>query len=131
MTSNTSNEKFSAHADRDFARSELDLSGGWDSAAVSGLIRSKCTMNESPAFLFLGRNEAAALRHHLESAFGEGTVPFLKGTYYMGLEVIEIDVDTFARVGGRKMIRTLQDPMSRRPAWRDESTDSLWRLRIA
>lgn len=110
--------------------SELEIKEDWDSAAVRELIRSKSTMGETPSFLFLGRMEAALLRGHLEQAFGEGSVPTLRGTYYMGLEVIEIDVDSFVRIGGRKTVRTLQDPIARRPAWRDGTTESLWQLQL-
>ena len=28
------------------------------------------------------------------------------------------------------IFRTLQDPVSRRPAWRDHETDALWQFRI-
>lgn len=110
--------------------SELHLPGVWDVAAVAELIRSKCTLGESPTFLFLGRSEAALLRQHLEEAFGQGTAPRLKGTYYLGLEVIEIDVDTFVRVGGRKRTVAVPDTLARRPPGRDHETDSLWRLRL-
>jgi hypothetical protein len=110
--------------------SELRLAGEWDPAAVCELIRSKCTLGWTPAFLFLGRAEAALLRQHLAEVFGAEAVPVLKGTYYMGLEVIEIDVDSFVRLGGRKVVRILQDPIARRPPWRDRETDSLWQLRI-
>lgn len=110
--------------------SELELGGVWDSAALSDLIRSKSNLGETPAFLFVGRHEAELLRGHLSAAFGPDAVPSLKGTYYMGLEVIEIDVDTYLRTGGRKVVRTLQDPIARRPAWRDRDTDALWQLRL-
>jgi len=110
---------------------ELSFAGGWDSRAVSDLIRSKSSFNETPACLFLGRKEAALLRGHLAQAFGPEAVSTLKGTYYMGLEVVEIDCHAFVHVGGRKVVRTLQDPIARRPAWRDEETAGLWRLRLA
>lgn len=110
--------------------SELPMEGAWDSAAIRELIRSKCTLGETPAFLFLGKSEALLLRGHLEQAFGENSVPTLRGTYYMGLEVIEIDVASFVFVGGRKTARTLQDPIARRPAWRDRTTESLWQLQL-
>ncbi len=109
---------------------ELSIGETWDSAAVSALIRSKSTLGETPAFLFVGRHEARLLRDHLAAAFGPDSVTSLKDTYYMGLEVIEIDVDTYLRTAGRKVIRTLQDPIARRPAWRDRDSDTLWQLRL-
>ena len=109
---------------------ELELDGVWNTAAVSDLIRSKCENGETPAFLFLGRKEAALLREHLAKAFGAEAVATLHDTYYMGLEVVEIESESFVFAGGRKVVRTLQDPISRRPAWRDRETDALWQFRI-
>lgn len=48
----------------------------------------------------------------------------------MGLDAIEIDCESFVFAGGRKKVRTLQDPIARRPAWSDRDTDSLWQFRI-
>lgn len=110
--------------------SELSFEDSWDGEAVSELIRSKCDHGETPAFLFLGRKESLLLRNHLAESFGEEAVPTLYGTYYMGLDVITIDCESFIATGGRKVIRTLQDPMSRRPAWRDRETETLWQFRI-
>jgi hypothetical protein len=111
--------------------SQLTIRDHWNPAGISELIRSKCTTGQTPAYLVLGRREAELLREHLESAFGPGSVPTLKGTYYMGLEVIPIDAETFVRVDGKKAARTLQDPILRRPEWRNREIISLWRLRIA
>lgn len=109
---------------------ELELSDCWDPTAVAELIRSKSTFQETPCFLFLGKKEADLLRDHLGAIFGAENVPCLKDTYYMGLEVVEIACESFLLTGGRKTSRTLQDPMSRRPAWRDEASDALWQLRL-
>lgn len=113
------------------AEIDLHLDDVWDSAAVAELIRTNSSAGASPAYLFVGSHEAALLRAHLGAAFGEESVASLKLLYYMGLEVVEIDKDRLLRVAGRKVTRTLQDPISRRPAWRDRETDSLWSLRIA
>ncbi len=110
--------------------SELSFADTWDGEAVSDLIRSKCDHGETPAFLFLGRKEALLLKEHLAETWGEESVVTLHGTYYMGLEVVSIDCETFLTTGGRKAIRTLQDPMSRRPAWRDREVEALWQFRI-
>ena len=110
--------------------SELSFEDTWDGDSVSDLIRSKCDHGETPAFLFLGRKETSLLKEHLAEIFGEESVVTLHGTYYMGLEVVMIDCETFISTGGRKAIRTLQDPMSRRPAWRDRDVDTLWQFRI-
>lgn len=110
--------------------SELSFEDNWDGEAVSELIRSKCDHGETPAFLFLGRKEAELLREHLAEIFGEDSVVTLNGTYYKGLDVVTIDCESFLATGGRKAIRTLQDPMARRPAWRDRETEALWQFRI-
>lgn len=110
--------------------SELTFADSWDGEAVTELIRSKCDHGETPAFLFLGRKEAELLKEHLAEIFGEDAVLTLNGTYYKGLDVVTIDCETFLATGGRKAIRTLQDPMSRRPAWRDRETEGLWQFRI-
>jgi hypothetical protein len=109
---------------------ELHLRDTWDARAVSELIRSKCRFGETPAFLFVGKKEAALLREHLAEAFGADAVATLHQTYYMGLEVVEIASDSFLFTAGRKAIRTLQDPISRRPEWRDRETEAMWQLRI-
>ena len=116
----------------DIARvpTELSLAEIWDGQAVSELIRSKCCHGETPAFLFLGRKEANLLKDHLAEAFGEESVATLQSTYYMGLDVVTVDCLSFLRTGGRKTIRTLQDPMARRPACHDRDSEALWQLRI-
>ena len=110
--------------------SELSFEDVWDGEAVTELIRSKCDHGETPAFLFLGRKEAKLLKEHLAEIFGEDSVTTLNGTYYKGLDIVTIGCESFLATGGRKAIRTLQDPMSRRPAWRDRDTEALWQFRI-
>ena len=110
--------------------SELTMKDSWDSTAVSGLIRSKCCFGETPAFLFLGKMEADLLRDHLAIAFGAAAVVTLHDSYYMGLKVVELQCDRFVHVAGRKTSRLLQDPIARRPSWRDRETDALWGLRL-
>ena len=123
-------ENYTLYPDVITVPSELTLQGGWDGAAVSELIRSKCDHGQTPAFLFLGRNEAGLLKEHLTEAWGAESVVTLKRSYYMGLEVVTIDCESFLSAGGRKAIRTLQDPISRRPAWRDRDADTLWQFRM-
>lgn len=118
------------YADLISVPSELSFEEVWDGEAVSELIRSKSENGETPAFLFLGRKEANLLKEHLAEIFGEESVVTLNGTYYKGLDVVTIDCESFLATGGRKAIRTLKDPMSRRPAWRDRETDGLWQFRI-
>jgi hypothetical protein len=118
------------YADLASVPSELSLRDCWDGEAVSELIRSKSAHGETPAFLFLGRREALMLREHLAEIFGEESVVTLNGTYYKGLDVVTIDCESFLATGGRKTLRTLQDPISRRPAWRDDTFETLWRFRI-
>ncbi|WP_411826861.1 hypothetical protein [Luteolibacter sp. AS25] len=109
---------------------DLTMSDVWDVRAVSELIRSKSANGETPAFLFLGSKEAQLLKDHLAGVFGEESVTTLHDTYYMGLDVIVIDCDSFVFAGGRKTVRTLQDPISRRPQWRDRESEGLWQFRL-
>ena len=82
--------------------SEAVLATTWDSGVLAEILRRKSQSGESPAFLLLGRREASLLRSHLAAAFGEEAVVTLKGTYYMGLEVVEIDFPEFFHTGGLK-----------------------------
>jgi hypothetical protein len=116
--------------DSTMLKPELRMRDTWDARAVSELIRSKCRFGETPAFLFVGKKEAELLRAHLAEAFGSESVTTLHQTYYMGLEVVEIGSDSFLFTAGRKTVRTLQDPISRRPEWRDRETEAMWQLRI-
>jgi len=109
---------------------ELVFGDHWSPEAVSNLIRSKCAHGETPSFLFLGKKEAGFLRKHLAEVFGSDAVATLHHTYYMGLEVVEIEVESFFFTGGRKTVRTLQDPTARRPHWRDRESEALWQFRI-
>lgn len=109
---------------------ELTMGDKWDTRAVSELIRSKSANGETPSFLFLGAKESNLLRAHLAGAFGAEAVTTLHDTYYMGLVVVVIDCESFVHTGGRKTSRTLQDPISRRPEWRDRETEGLWQLRL-
>lgn len=117
-------------ADLTSVPSELSFEDRWNGGAVSNLIRSKCAHGETPAFLFIGRKEKRLLTEHLAGIFGSDAVATLNGTYYMGLCIVTIDCESFLSTGGRKAARTLQDPIARRPAWRDEETDTLWRFRL-
>ena len=110
--------------------SELQFGDRWDVEAVSALIRSKCDHGETPAFLYVGRKEAGLLRAHLAEVFGTDAVSTLRDTYYMGLEVVEIESESFVFTGGRKVVRTLQAPVFRRAAWLDHKTDALRQYRI-
>ena len=109
---------------------ELTMSDHWDAEAVSRLVRSKSDHGETPAFLFLGRKEARLLQQYLADVFGAESVTTLKDTYYMGLDVVVVDCESFIFAGGRKAIRTLQDPISRRPAWRERESEARWQLRM-
>ena len=111
-------------------KTELTMSDTWDSEAVYALICSKSANGVTPAFLFLGRKEAELLRVYLASAFGAESVTTLHDTYYMGLDTVAIDCESFVFAGGRKAVRILQDPIARRPAWRDRETEGLWQFRI-
>lgn len=109
---------------------ELNFENFWDASAIAELIRSKTAFGETPAFLFLGKKEAGLLRDHLAQVFGIESVTTLKDTYYMGLEVVEIECERFLFAGGRKAARMPHDANSRKSAWRNPGKESLWRFHI-
>ena len=82
--------------------SEAALSDTWESGVLAEIIRRKSAAGEAPTSLLLGRREAALLRSHWAAAFGEDSVVTLKGSYYMGLEVVEIDCPEFFHTCGHK-----------------------------
>lgn len=110
--------------------SELIMCNAWDSAGIAHLIRSKCSHGETPAFLFLGKCEAHLLCRHFEQAFGPEAVITLKGNYYMGLEIIEIDCPSFVFAGGRKLSNTLENRVTRQPCWRDAASAYIWQFSL-
>lgn len=118
------------YPDHESVPSALAFQQSWDSEAVYELIRSKCGHGETPAYLLLGQKEAGLLKSHLAKAFGEDAVTTLKGTHYMGLEVVEMQCESFVATNGRKLTRTLQDPVARRPAWRNRDSEGLWQFRM-
>lgn len=127
---NHAKERYTPTADMHSVPSELTLGDYWDAEAVTDLIRSKSDLGRGPTFLFLGRKETSLLREHLAEVFGDDAVSTLRGTYYKGLEVVTIDCESFLATAGYKTHRTLQDPIARRPAWRDKETLALWQFRI-
>lgn len=84
----------------------------WDTLAVARLIKENSSSETSPAFLYLGRNEATLLRDHLAKAFGGASVVTLNEMYYMGLKVVIVDADSYLQTGGSKIIRSSYLPSS-------------------
>ena len=91
----------------------------------------------SPPITIMPRNPVLAqsvltklLKEHLAKCFGDESVTPINGTYYKGLDVVTIDCESFRTTDERKSTRTLQDPISRRPSWRDRETSTLWQFRI-
>lgn len=125
----STNTRPTSHPDDRKVEPELSFEEIWESDRVAELIRSKSSREETPAFLFVGKKEAGLLRDHLAEVFGAESVVTLHDTYYMGLEVIELECETFLFTSGRKSMRVLQDPISRRPVWRDRDSDAGWQFR--
>jgi len=116
--------------DHTLVPTEVKMGEAWDSEAIARLIRSKSDHGETPAFLFLGRKETGLLRGHLAQAFGEDAVIILKDTYYQGLEVVAIETPSFVFAGGRKVRRTLQDPINHRLPWQNRELKARWSLSL-
>jgi hypothetical protein len=70
------------------------------------------------------------LREHLAEIFGEESAKTIHGRCYKGLVVVTIGCESFLYTAARKTIHTLQDPIARRPAWRDEILDAPWRSQL-
>jgi hypothetical protein len=97
---------------------------------LAGILRKRALAGEVPTFLLLGRKEASLLRTHLAAAFGEESVTTLEGTYYMGLEIVEIDFPEFLHTGGYKPSPRpsgLPGEGNSRPG---ADSGSIWRLRL-
>jgi hypothetical protein len=116
------------YPDTSMVPSELSLGDAWDGDAVAQLIRSKSDHGQIPSFLFLGRKEAGLLKDHLAEIFGEESVVTLQGTYYMGLDIITVDCETFLSTGGRKPNRN-EEITARRASWRDLDSEGQWQFR--
>jgi len=110
--------------------SEAVLVETWDSGVLAGILRRKSQSGESPTFLLLGRREAALLRSHLAAAFGEEAVVTLKGTYYMGLEVVEVDFPEFFHTGGLKRPLRPSGLSGGGSARAGMDSGSIWRLQL-
>ncbi|MGE9267941.1 MAG: hypothetical protein ACQKBY_07575 [Verrucomicrobiales bacterium] len=106
--------------------SEVELLDSWDPRVLRALIERKSREGRSPAFLFLGKKEAALLRQHLAASFGDESVTSLKDLYYMGLEVIELEMESFLRTAGMKRLRSFQEREGRKPKKSDIYSGSLW-----
>ncbi len=110
--------------------SELSFEDVWDGEAMSELVRSKSEHGEIPTFLFLGRKEVQLLKEYLAEVFGEESVINLHGTYYMGLDIVTVDCETFLSIGGRKVSQASKDLEAPRPAWRDLDSEGKWKFRV-
>ena len=119
-----------AIADEDKATSELKFETSWDAVALRDLIKKKSAAQRTPAFLFLGKHEAMLLRVHLNADFGPSAVRSLKNLYYMGLEVIELNTDSFLRTAGGKRVKAFQDSLGRRPKWKELQYSSSWQFSV-
>ena len=106
--------------------SELTFRHRWDSEQIRQLVEQKSSKGRKPSFLFLGRTEAGLLREHLGAAFGPESVRSLKNLYYMGMEVVETDAESYVRTAGAKRIEGLTEALNRKPGWRDVEASSFW-----
>ena len=70
------------------------------------------------------------LRVHLNADFGPSAVRSLKNLYYMGLEVIELNTDSFLRTAGSKRVKAFQDSLGRRPKWKELQYSSSWQFTV-
>lgn len=111
-------------------RSELRMFDRWNTESLRSLIIRKSAQGRKPAFLFVGQQEADLLRHHLGTAFGPESVHTLKNLYYMGLQVIELEIESFLRTAGMKRVRGLEEALNRTPTAKDLEASSFWKFAI-
>ena len=111
-------------------RSELRMFDRWNTEAVRALINRKTAQGRKPAFLFVGQEEAELLRHHLSTAFGSDAVRSLNKLYYMGLQVIEVEAQSFLRTAGMKRVSGLQEALNRTPTADDLEASSFWQFAV-
>jgi hypothetical protein len=102
----------------------------WNTESLRALIIRKSAQGRKPAFLFVGQQEADLLRHHLGTAFGPESVHTLKNLYYMGLQVIELEAESFLRTAGMKRVRGLEEALNRTPTEKDLAASSFWQFAI-
>ena len=107
-------------------RTELRMFDRWNTEAIRALINRKTSQGRKPAFLFLGRQETELLRQHLGTAFGSDNVRSLKNVYYMGLEVREVDTESYLRTAGSKRVQGLEEALNREPNHCDLEASSFW-----
>ena len=107
-------------------RSELHMFDRWKSESVRALINRKTSRGRKPAFLFVGRQEAELLRSHLGTAFGPESVRSLNNLYYMGLEVREVQCDSYFRTAGSKRVAGLEEALNRLPTPQDIEASAFW-----
>jgi hypothetical protein len=106
--------------------SELNLEDHWDSDAIGRLIKRKTVAGRKPSFLFLGRREAELLRDHLGNPSSHEWVRTLRQFNYMGLEVVELEIESYLRTAGTKRVEGLTEALNRRPGWKDLEASSFW-----
>ena len=111
----------------DVIGSELEFGDVWDAQKVRALIDQKTQEDRKPSFLFVGSHEAQLLRYHLGCAFGPANVCTLKNLYYMGLEVVELNVDRFLRTAVRKRVENFLEESGHIPEWKDIYNGNVWR----
>ena len=82
--------------------SEEAATPAWDAVAVRDLLRQAELEGRHPARLLLGRTEARAYHESLAAEFGEEARASVRDNYYLGLEVVETDVESQLEVEGDK-----------------------------
>ncbi|NNC89347.1 MAG: hypothetical protein HKN82_12880 [Akkermansiaceae bacterium] len=74
----------------------------WDAIAVRDLLRQAELAGRNPTRLLLGKREARAYHEYFAAQFGEEGRASVRDNYYLGLEVVELDVASELMVEGTK-----------------------------
>ena len=89
----------------------------WDPVHVRDLLRKAQAEGQRPARLELGEQQANAFRAFLAKAYGEDGLFVLKDTYYLGLEVVQVEADSHLAVSGAKTHDAWEGDLP--PLWTD------------
>ena len=97
--------------------SEEAATPAWDPVAVRDLIRQAELEGRHPSRLLLGQKESNAYHNHLATEFGEEALDTVRDNYYLGLEVVELDVPTKLEAVGDKPHHAWEGDLP--PLWKE------------
>ncbi|MGE9268171.1 MAG: hypothetical protein ACQKBY_08740 [Verrucomicrobiales bacterium] len=89
----------------------------FDPITVRDLIRRASLDGHHPQLIILGRRQAASYRDYVVAEYGEAPKS-LRDCYFLGLQLVESDVDDLLTVVGDKLHSAWDQQL--RPLWEDD-----------